>query len=53
MSFATISTARAVCIGADQLFDGHETVTHSVKEYVRGDVHTKTVEGYFRSLSAV
>jgi len=28
-------------------FDQHETVKHSAKEYVRGDVHTNTVEGYF------
>ncbi len=26
---------------------GHDTVKHSAKEYVRGDVHTNTVEGYF------
>jgi transposase-like protein len=33
-------------IGAE--FDGgHETVNHSKKEYVRGDVHTNTIEGYF------
>jgi transposase-like protein len=25
----------------------HETVKHSAKEYVRGNVHTNTVEGYF------
>ena len=25
----------------------HDTVTHSKGEYVRGDVHTNTVEGYF------
>lgn len=25
----------------------HETVTHSKKEYVRGEAHTNTVEGYF------
>lgn len=25
----------------------HETVTHSKKEYVRGDIHTNTVEGAF------
>jgi len=25
----------------------HETVKHTHKEYVRGDVHTNTVEGYF------
>jgi len=26
---------------------GHQTVNHSQKEYVRGDVHTNTIEGYF------
>ncbi len=28
----------------------HETVSHSSKEYVRGDVHTNTVEGFFSLL---
>jgi transposase-like protein len=28
-------------------FSGHETVNHSDEEYVRGDVHTNTVENYF------
>ena len=28
-------------------FAKHETVKHSANEYVRGDVHTNTVEGYF------
>src|SRR3954453_10330258 len=28
-------------------FASHETVNHSIKEYVRGDDHTNTVEGYF------
>jgi transposase-like protein len=28
----------------------HEMVTHSAGEYVRGDVHTNTVEGYFSLL---
>ena len=28
-------------------FASHETVNHSAEEYVRGDVHTNTVEGYF------
>ena len=32
---------------ADQLFAEHSTVKHSRKEYVRGDVHTNTVEGFF------
>lgn len=33
--------------GADSVFAAHETVKHSAKEYVRGDVHTNTIEGYF------
>jgi len=28
-------------------FASHETVAHSMGEYVRGDAHTNTVEGYF------
>lgn len=28
-------------------FASHEAVVHSRKEYVRGDVHTNTVEGYY------
>lgn len=28
----------------------HETVHHTSKEFVRGDVHTNTVEGYFSIL---
>jgi transposase-like protein len=28
-------------------FDSHETVNHIKGEYVRGDVHTNTLEGYF------
>lgn len=28
-------------------FAEHETVKHSAKECVRGDVHTNTVEGFF------
>jgi len=28
-------------------FAAHETVNHSAKEYVRGDVHTNSAEGYF------
>ena len=28
-------------------FADHETVAHAAGEYVRGDVHTNTVEGYF------
>jgi hypothetical protein len=34
-----------VKVGAN--FASHETVNHSGKEYVRGDVTTNSVEGYF------
>jgi transposase-like protein len=33
--------------GSDSLFASHETVKHSAKEYVRGDVHTNSAEGFF------
>ena len=33
--------------GSAHHFSAHETVTHSKNEYVRGDVHTNTVEGAF------
>ena len=32
-------------VGAE--FVQHQSVTHSAEEYVRGDVHTNTIEGYF------
>ncbi len=32
---------------AAKLFAAHETVKHSREEYVRGDVHTNSVEGFF------
>jgi hypothetical protein len=28
-------------------FSGHETVDHGRDEYVRGEVYTNTIEGYF------
>jgi transposase-like protein len=28
-------------------FKNHGTVNHSTGEYVRGDIHTNTIEGYF------
>lgn len=36
-------------IGA-KFFGGHETVNHSHREYVRGNIHTNTVEGFFSLL---
>lgn len=31
----------------NQHFAGHESVNHSADEWVRGEIHTNTVEGYF------
>lgn len=28
-------------------FASHDVVTHGIGEYVRGDAHTNTIEGYF------
>jgi transposase-like protein len=39
-----------VYAGVGWNFASHETVCHSAKEYVRGEVHTNTVEGYFSIL---
>ena len=36
--------------GPGHRFKSHEAVNHSAGEYVRGDVHTNTVEGYFSIL---
>jgi hypothetical protein len=33
--------------GVSAVFAAHETVKHSAKEYVRGDVHTNSAEGFF------
>jgi transposase-like protein len=33
--------------GADEYFESHETVKHSLKEYARGDVHVNSAEGFF------
>lgn len=43
--FRTDSSPVYTYLGAG--FASHETVNHSIKEYVRGDAHTNTVEGYF------
>jgi transposase-like protein len=31
-------------------FDRHEAINHGIEEYVRGDAHTNTIEGYFSIL---
>lgn len=31
----------------NQYLGGHHTVCHSAKEYVRGDIHSNTIEGFF------
>ncbi|MHA1343772.1 MAG: IS1595 family transposase [Promethearchaeota archaeon] len=37
-------------IGLDKEYKEHYIIKHSEKEYVRGNVHTNTVEGYFSIL---
>ncbi len=40
-----------VYMGIGHEFDGgHEAVNHTKKEYVRGDVHSNTVEGFFATV---
>lgn len=34
----------------EKIFSKHDYVTHSIKEYVRGDIHTNTIENYFSVL---
>ena len=36
--------------GLDRLYEGRESVKHSAGEYVRGSVHTNTVESFFALL---
>jgi transposase-like protein len=36
--------------GVGEQFASHTTVIHSIGEYVRGDAHTNTIEGYFSIL---
>ena len=36
--------------GVSKDFASHNVINHGNKEYVRGDVHTNTVEGYFSLL---
>jgi len=33
--------------GVGKHYASHETVNHGKREYVRGDIHTNTIEGYF------
>ncbi len=35
---------------ADYFTSGHRTVNHSAKEYVRGQIYTNTIEGFFSSV---
>lgn len=36
--------------GLDKHFASHQMVSHSTGEYVRGDAHTQTIEGFFSIL---
>jgi len=48
---ATIMTDQfPIYNGLDQEFAGHEVVDHGMGEYVNGDAHTNTLEGWFALL---
>ncbi|WAC09102.1 MAG: IS1595 family transposase [Thermodesulfobacteriota bacterium] len=36
--------------GLDKKFASHEVINHGKREYVRGNIHTNTIEGYFSIL---
>jgi transposase-like protein len=40
----------AVAMSLGREFEHHESVNHSIGEYVRGGAHTNTIEGYFSIL---
>lgn len=39
--------------GLDKELKNHDTIRHSTGEYVRGKIHTNTIEGYFSILKRV
>jgi transposase-like protein len=50
-SLMTDESGPAKMLGKE--FGNHETVNHSIGEYVRGGAHTNTIEGYFSILKRV
>jgi transposase-like protein len=49
-SAALMTDESPLYLGIGYRMASHESVKHSVKEYVRGDCHTNTVEGFFSLL---
>ncbi|HXP74639.1 MAG TPA: IS1595 family transposase, partial [Stellaceae bacterium] len=47
---ALMSDESVTAMSLGQEFGNHQAVNHSIGEYVRGDAHTNTVEGYFSIL---
>jgi len=45
-----LTDGERLLVAVKPLVASHETVNHEAGEYVRGDVHTNTVEGYFSIL---
>jgi transposase len=37
-------------VGIERYFKGHKRIRHSERIYVRGDIHTNTIEGFFGNL---
>lgn len=47
---ALMTDERSIYAGPGTMFTSHETVNHSADEYVRGNAHINTTEGYFSQL---
>lgn len=45
-----VSDNAVTSLWVEREFGNHHTVSHKHKEYVRGDIHTNTIEGYFSIL---
>jgi hypothetical protein len=45
-----MSDGERILRSVSPMFASHQTVNHEAGEYVRGDVHSNTVEGYFSIL---
>jgi len=44
---ALMTDESALYVDAHHFVSTHDSVNHSADEYVKGDIHTNTIEGYF------
>jgi transposase-like protein len=47
LNAALMTDDSSLYVDAHHFVSTHDSVNHSAEEYVRGDVHTNTIEGYF------